>query len=293
MMYHKKARLISVVSLASIILSVIMCAIAMAKDYSTPHTFHDGDIISADVFNELFHYIDNSMNSITEESILGTWNCDGYSSSLNCNKENPPTVPGWELDSTGFICLLPGSSFTFSNSGSGNYTISTSSPNPFSYYHESSVTSPYKIIGGDTLVFHYDVSVTDTPSYTVPWYSIKKKSSTRLALTALMAGGQGPRLILCDKQQLPPNEPLSLSASTVDNGVSLNWVDNSSDEKGFKIFRKDSLANEYVEIAAVDVDKTGYRDDLKAAGEYWYRVKATNEHGDSLGSNVIKVTINQ
>lgn len=275
-------------SLTSIIFC-LMGTMAIAEDYSTPHTFQEGDVISADVFNELFEYIDNSMSSITEESILGTWNCDGYSSHFNCTNEN--TVPGWELDSTGFICLLTGSSFAFSNNGNGTYTMKTSAPNPFSYYLESPVTSPYIIIGGDTLVFHYDTSVTDTPSYGVNMYSIKKKSGTRLAFTALMAGGQSPKLILCDKQQLPPSEPLNLSATTVDNGVSLNWVDNSSDENGFKIFRKDHLTNEYVEIAAVDVDKTSYNEDLKSAGDYWYRVKATNEHGDSLGSNVIKVTV--
>ena len=71
----------------------------------------------------------------------------------------------------------------------------------------------------------------------------------------------------------------------------LSWTDNSDDETGFKVMRRDSLEGEYSEKTTTGADTTSYDDTVSGAGKYWYRVKATNDNGDSLGSNVIKVTI--
>ena len=55
--------------------------------------------------------------------------------------------------------------------------------------------------------------------------------------------------------------------------------------------RRDSLEGEYNELTTTAADTTSYDDTVSEAGDYWYRVKATNNNGDSLGSNVVKVTV--
>jgi hypothetical protein len=55
--------------------------------------------------------------------------------------------------------------------------------------------------------------------------------------------------------------------------------------------RKDSLTGEYAEIGTASAGTTSYTDTLSVDGKYWYRIFAVNANGDSLGSNVAKVTL--
>ncbi len=66
--------------------------------------------------------------------------------------------------------------------------------------------------------------------------------------------------------------------------VHLNWIDNSTDETGFKIFRDGIL------IATTGVDVTSYIDDeLLANTTYTYTVKSTNDVANPF--NAIKALI--
>jgi len=83
-----------------------------------------------------------------------------------------------------------------------------------------------------------------------------------------------------------PVAPSGLSASTVsETEVELNWLDNSADEEGFTVERK-AQGDNYIEIARVDPDTTGYSDtDLEGEIPYTYRVRAYNSYGNSGYSN--------
>src|SRR6185436_4009199 len=64
------------------------------------------------------------------------------------------------------------------------------------------------------------------------------------------------------------------------------WVDNSSDEVGFKIHRKTGSLGSYGEIASVGAGITSYTDTPLASGTtYFYKVLAYNTGGDSAFSN--------
>lgn len=43
-----------------------------ARDYSNAHTFNSGDIISADIMNEIFSKIEDVSKVITSSDFLGT-----------------------------------------------------------------------------------------------------------------------------------------------------------------------------------------------------------------------------
>ena len=47
-------------------------------DYDTLHEFKSGDIISAEMMNELFDYIKNSSKMISASDLIGTWSCEFY-----------------------------------------------------------------------------------------------------------------------------------------------------------------------------------------------------------------------
>lgn len=92
----------------------------------------------------------------------------------------------------------------------------------------------------------------------------------------------------------PPAAPTGLTASAVtQNKVTLSWQDNSNNETRFKIERRVSGGN-FTQIATVDANVTTFENTgLTANTEYQYRVRASNDAGDSAYSNVVTVSTYQ
>ncbi len=94
----------------------------------------------------------------------------------------------------------------------------------------------------------------------------------------------------------PPAAPTSLTAVTgLDNLgeplINLSWTDNSTSETGFKIERSESADGVFFQISTVGPNVKVFSDTgLTRETTYWYRVKAYNEAGDSLPSNVASAT---
>jgi len=78
----------------------------------------------------------------------------------------------------------------------------------------------------------------------------------------------------------PPNAPYNLIAEAVSQStVRLQWLDNSDNEEGFRIYRDNML------IATVGINITIYQDTgLEPATTYQYVVKAYNQVGESGAS---------
>jgi len=87
------------------------------------------------------------------------------------------------------------------------------------------------------------------------------------------------------------NPPSNLKATKITSSeVSLNWVDNSSSESGFKIERKMGDGS-YEEIGTVGANVTSYDDLDLPRGNYTYRVKAYNSVTTSSYSNESRVSL--
>jgi len=85
--------------------------------------------------------------------------------------------------------------------------------------------------------------------------------------------------------QVVPRKPLRLEAVALSqSSIKLKWIDDSSNEDGFKIERSINSAPFSV-IATVDADTQYYRDTPLAAATYLYRVRAYNNIGYSPYSN--------
>ena len=86
-----------------------------------------------------------------------------------------------------------------------------------------------------------------------------------------------------------PAAPSNLTiTSLLSNKVTLSWSDNSGNESGFKIQRKQGATGTWVDIKTTAANVTSYTDNdttLRDGTLYYYRVSATNAAGDSAFSN--------
>ncbi|MCF8239799.1 MAG: T9SS type A sorting domain-containing protein [Melioribacteraceae bacterium] len=87
-------------------------------------------------------------------------------------------------------------------------------------------------------------------------------------------------------------KPSLLTATVVDTlNVSLQWIDNSLNEDGFKIYRKDGYLGYWREVATVAADvQTFFDDSLRASTDYCYKVRAFSSTGISPYSNLACAT---
>ncbi|MBN1670817.1 MAG: hypothetical protein JXR37_07285 [Kiritimatiellae bacterium] len=97
---------------------------------------------------------------------------------------------------------------------------------------------------------------------------------------------QEVRVLITVTPPVPPDAPGDLSAvARSATEVQLTWTDNSDNEAGFKIDRRQSMTDVWVRIAAPDADMTQYADvGLPAATKFYYVIKAYNTAGNSACS---------
>lgn len=91
----------------------------------------------------------------------------------------------------------------------------------------------------------------------------------------------------------PPNAPSSLTATAgSSSAINLSWVDNSTDETGFKLERKTGSGGTYSEIAgSIAANTTTYSNTgLTASTTYYYRIRSYNASGNSSYSNEVSAT---
>ncbi len=94
----------------------------------------------------------------------------------------------------------------------------------------------------------------------------------------------------------PPVAPSALTATANANGVrvDLAWMDNSTDEQGFRIERapdENGVAGAYVQIASAGPNYRAYSiGGLTTGTRYWFRIRAYNAIGTSAYSNEAGVT---
>jgi titin len=85
----------------------------------------------------------------------------------------------------------------------------------------------------------------------------------------------------------PPTAPGNLSVITAsESQLNLSWTDNSGNESGFEIERSQDGTN-FSKIADAEANATSYPSNgLSPNTQYWYRVRAKNNGGNSGYSNV-------
>ena len=277
--------------LASILLSCPMSL--MGAEFETPHEFKSGDTISADMMNEIFDYINNTNKMISASDLIGTWSCLLYTQTSGCALLSTlGTDSLYRYNSTTLVMI---------DDGDGTYSYTSTIPNIFNCADGSdNGTGLGNWVVKNNVLFHdvYKWGIKGDPSLEAQlnFVKLKKVSNTRLLMESEQAK---PVFAECEKQNLPPITPtldnVTQIPATSDSGyrVSLTWTDNSNDETGFNVLRRDTLEGiwDNVTTSSPPHTDTSYIDTVTEAKTYWYRVSATNTIGDSTPSKVIPVDV--
>ena len=277
----------STLSIAPIILALSL-GNAYAEDYATAHTFSPGDVISADMMNELFDYIENANKMISASDLIGTWSCTRYAQTAGCGGS------GWTVG-TDSVYRSNSGTLVMIDDEDDTYSYTTFAPNMFRCGDSSTGFGNLVVKNNILFIDFSNGGLKGDPSNEAETTDVKLKkvSNTKLLMEI---NDVKTVFVECDKQAIPPSNPTAFAAITTSLSNVLTWTDNSSDESGFKVYKKTTLTGNWTLIdpgsgLTVYSDAVTYTDTVSAAGDNWYRVKASHAtNGDSIGSKVIKVT---
>lgn len=133
------------------------------------------------------------------------------------------------------------------------------------------------------------------PGYYPNTDTYKNGTITQTGIIISDVSASGPSMTFClngctDLE--PPAAPSGLSASAVSSSqINLNWIDNASDETGFRVERSANGTSGWSTVANKGANSTSHNDlGLAASTEYFYRVAASNTAGDSGYSGTASAT---
>ncbi len=152
----------------------------------------------------------------------------------------------------------------------------------------------YKIEQSPIDDLHYTEIATvgpNTTSYTASGLSESTKYYYRVrAYNAITLSAYAPEKNATTFSNIPIAPSGLTITSVLSNRVILAWNDNSGNETGFKIQRKQGVTGTYTQIATPGANSTTYTDNdtaLLDGTQYYYKVSAYNSAGDSPFSNEV------
>lgn len=234
------------------------------------HTFNPGEVISADVLNERFE----GRSPNLAETIIGVWSSKCWDHTIS--DPSSPAIGTLTVNSltdithTGISCLSLGHA-SGDNVDPDFYALLSLTP----IGNRALITRNLALFGSAGNIYLYSNPIVELTRNRIIY------STPNDGIEILTRVGTTPAI------------PTRLSSTSTGLTVSLSWTDASGDETSFKVFRKDTLSGAYAQVGTAPAGATGYVDVVPGAGTYWYRVRASNTNGDSLGSNVTKVTVTE
>ena len=253
---------------------------SFSDDYKNANRLQDGDVISADVFNDILDRIELTLKSASASDLVGTWDVVQTICSSgglgNCTSLSV-TGAGTAVDN---LYRQRVDTVTFSDDGDGTFSFQTS--NYCAFVRSGAGNSPcsggYAVVDGRFILNSGGFAA----------YTFRKVSNTRIVLGMNASGSGSFNIIRLDKKNLAPNPPTALSASLSGSSVSLSWTASEGGATSYTVKAKTSATGTYSDVVTNNSGTT-YTDTL-SSGTKWYRVFAVNSDGTSIGSNVVSVT---
>ena len=279
-------------SVGLVVVAAVAGSMRTASGQETiPLTFRDGDVISAAVINNLLGRLDDATSSITTQDLVGNWNItqivpyNGQPGNGNCRNSGTCSIAG-TVDTADGLTRYRTAVLTVTKQGE-SYTFSQDTYASFVSAHTNSPISGNVSIVAETAIFR-GAGCTNGCFH---FYYARMKNNRRIVLQDIQSGSNSFNIVILDKRNMPPNPVNELVAVASIQDVQLSWIDQSADESGFKIQRRGAATGEWATVAEVGTNVVAYIHNGVSAGTYWYRVLATNAHGDSSSSSEVRVVV--
>jgi len=265
-----------------------------SDDYKSAQKFNDGDVVSAQVLNDIIDRIELTLKAINTDEMVGTWTATwrtcvnggpGNCSSLNVGS-------GWNTAVDGLYKTRT-DTWVISDDGDGTYSVSMDKcflgASGGAYYNDPCV-SRLAVDSGILLLGTISGNGVSFDSDHSDFYNIKRVSSSRFSIWKLGQGSNSFVSFTLDKNNLPPEAPTNLTLSIASSAIAQSWTAVSG-ATSYEIYRKTSDTGTFSSIGTST--NTSFTDNNVSSGSnYWYRIFAINSNGTSTGSNVVKVTFN-
>ena len=249
-----------------------------SEDLKIADDFREGDLLSAETFNQIFDTIEKINRTIVTEDLIGTWSCDAMTTRQ---------TDGWADKSLYYLLEDAQVNFAVGSEGTtGINVLTTSSPSPFKRQSSS--------FSGEFSVLNNKLFTKNNGENESRIWSINFISESRFELTFLETSAQSfpasySSFITCDTTVAVPAAPTSPSAVNAKTSINLTWVDSSVGETGFKVYRKQG-SNEFSLVSTQTT--TSYIDyDTSEGATYEYYISSYNDNGESKKSKVVSATL--
>ena len=264
------------------------CVSSYADDLKVADDFKSGDLVSADTFNQIFDTIEKINRTVVDTDLIGVWSCDAMTTR---------NTSGWTSKSLFYVLENAQVNLTASSASTSlesPYSISTSNPSPFK--REGAGTPPFTGAFSATYTLHKNKLFTKySGDESARIWDVNIVSPSRFELTFLETSATSfpasyASFITCDSAEAVPASPTSPTATNNKTGINLAWTDSSSDETGFKVYRKLSSETE-AKVIATQTAVTYSDTDLSEGQTAYYQVTAYNDNGDSAKSKAVSATL--
>ena len=260
---------------------------SFASDLKVADDFKEGDILSAETFNQIFDTIERINRKIKDEDLFGTWTCSAMKMA-DSGEVNLPT--GWtNKDDLAYEISGVQVNFTQTIFGTnpGVNAITTSTPNPFfldSPIQNEALNGNYLLKNNMIVIKSQAYDNGGSTGYSRSAYSAEFLSPSRLLLT------DDDESVTCDVASGVPASPTGPTAVNAKTTIDLAWTDTSDNETGFKIYRKPDGATEFTLLTTLTASNYSDTDTSEGIG-YSYFVVSYNDKGESAKSKVVSATL--
>ena len=256
-----------------------------------PININAGDVISADVMNEILTRINNLQTGgiDSEQDLVGTWSCTSTCRPGPSACEDENTANGFKKNFLGLFTVSQKIEITSIKDGT---QVRLSYPHDLGQnILETGFQSCDAIVkNGKIFVSAADGVAENEFGYVCANtgnYSIEMISNQCFRMSNI-----NDSVANCKKDNVPPAAPLSLKVSLAGSTASLSWQKGDDRQTGYDLRRKETVDGDYQSIASITTE-TFSDSTITVGNTYWYRVFATNEFGEGNGSNVVTITYSE
>tara|TARA_B100001121_G_scaffold307756_1_gene330061 strand:- start:82 stop:1278 length:1197 start_codon:yes stop_codon:yes gene_type:complete len=274
-------------NLFTTLITFILSFPLFADELQVADDFNEGDILSAETFNQIFDTIERINRKIVDEDLFGTWTC----SAMKISSGGQASLPvGW-TNNEDLAYEISGVQVNFTRTVSGTTTgvnaITTSTPNPFflsSGIQNDALNGNYLLKNNKIVIKSQEYILAGEKFNDRKIFSVKFLSPTRILMT------DEDESITCDVASGVPASPTGPTSTNAKTSIEISWTDTSDNETGFKIYRKPDGSGEFTLLTTLTTPSYSDTDTSEGIG-YSYYIVSYNDKGESAKSKVVSATL--